>query len=422
MESFFRKKIYSTILLLWLAAIPSFAQSIDSTSTIQYKGLLDSLLRNNPELFRNVLEKLPSYEVQIIYTRIFRDAKNKPTFKSYTFQLDTNQYFNPASTVKLPTIALALEKANALKNKGVSVHSSIVGWGKTTCHKPIKAFPARRTLSEFVKRMLLVSDNDGYNRLYDFVGQAQLNRRMREMGYPQVRIIQKFMPCTPEGNRHTPAVTFYKPNRRIIYRQPAAKNKEILSVPMANTLKGKGYYSGRYFIKSPYSFKYSNNLNIQNLHDILKSLLFPKSVPAKKRFKLQPSDYDLVRKYLCKYPRESGFPAYHRKPYHDSYKKYLMYGQKQDIIPDSVRIFNIVGLSYGFQIDCAYIVNFEANTEFMVSAVINVNQNQIYNDGVYQYGLGFKFLKDLGNVLMQYEKVAPKKHAPDLSEWKKYAQ
>ena len=48
-------------------------------------------------------------------------------------------------------------------------------------------------------------------------------------------------------------------------------------------------------------------------------------------------------------------------------------------------IFNKVGWAYGFLSDVSYVVDFENKVEFLVAAVIHVNENQTYNDGVYEY-------------------------------------
>jgi hypothetical protein len=75
--------------------------------------LLDSLLHADPRLLP-VVRQAADYELQIIYTQINRDAQNQPHFVQHSYRLDARQYFNPASLVKLPTVALSLEKLNSL--------------------------------------------------------------------------------------------------------------------------------------------------------------------------------------------------------------------------------------------------------------------------------------------------------------------
>ena len=71
---------------------------------------------------------------------------------------------------------------------------------------------------------------------------------------------------------------------------------------------------------------------------------------------------------------------------------------------DSIRIFNKVGMAYGFLTDCAYIVDYKNQVEFVVSASVFVDRDGTLNDGKYAYKeIGLPFLGKLGRVLMQHE-------------------
>lgn len=89
-------------------------------------NLLEQLMRTKPEQFQSLLTQKDSLRLQIIYTKIDRDKKNRPTFTDYTFNLNNNTYFYPASTVKMPIAFLALEKLNSLKKYGVDMNSTMV--------------------------------------------------------------------------------------------------------------------------------------------------------------------------------------------------------------------------------------------------------------------------------------------------------
>ena len=68
------------------------------------------------------------------------------------------------------------------------------------------------------------------------------------------------------------------------------------------------------------------------------------------------------------------------------------------------KITNIVGLSYGFMIDCARIYDKKNNIEFMLSAVIYANEDGVLNDGKYDYyNVGMPFLAELGRQFYNYE-------------------
>jgi hypothetical protein len=95
-----------------------------------------------------------------------------------------------------------------------------------------------------------------------------------------------------------------------------------------------------------------------------------------------------------------------------------MFGDTKEPIPSSIRIFDKCGESYGYLIDNAYIVDFEKRIEFLLTAVIQVNQDQIYNDDKYEYDeIGFPFLANLGRMIYDYEIKRDRKYSPDLSRY-----
>lgn len=79
---------------------------------------------------------------------------------------------------------------------------------------------------------------------------------------------------------------------------------------------------------------------------------------------------------------------------------------------------NKIGNAYGYLIDNAYVVDFENGIEFMLSAVIHVNTDEIYNDSKYDYdSIGYPFMKNLGQLIYAYEQKRPRKNKPDLSKF-----
>ena len=87
--------------------------------------LLYNLMRQQPAHFKSIIDKRKNYEVQIIYTQINRDQNNKPSFKTFEYNVDTSRYFYPASTVKFPMALLALEKLNTLNNPAITKYTTI---------------------------------------------------------------------------------------------------------------------------------------------------------------------------------------------------------------------------------------------------------------------------------------------------------
>ena len=104
---------------------------------------------------------------------------------------------------------------------------------------------------------------------------------------------------------------------------------------------------------------------------------------------------------------------------YDSYCKFLMFGDSKKPMPSSIRIFNKVGDAYGFLLDNAYIVDFDKKIEFMLTAVIYCNSDEVFNDDKYDYEtVGYPFLANLGKTIYDYEVKRKRKVKPNLSKFK----
>jgi hypothetical protein len=352
--------------------------------------VLIQILKSNPELFGNILENAEKYKLQILYTQIDRDKNNNPRFTSYSYRLNKTDYFYPASTVKLPAAILALEKLNNLHITGLNKYTSLKidsafshQTGVNTDSTSENNLPS---IAHFIKKIFLVSDNDAYNRLYEFLGQQYLNETLQKKGFGDAKIIRRLETAmTPEENRVTNPFTFYNKDS-ILYQQPLTKSEIFYKVEMKNVQQGIGYIKGDSLINQPIDFSFSNYISIESLQRVLKAVFFPEALPEKQKFNLTEDDYHFLYKYMSMLPRESTYPAYHdTSEYQDNYVKYFMSGDSGKNIPGHIRIFSKSGQAYGYLIDNAYIVDFEKKIEFLLTAVIQVNENQIYNDDTYEY-------------------------------------
>ena len=376
-------------------------------------------------IVQQVIQNPEAYRLQIIYTQINRDKQNKPSFRHYYFHFDSTLYFNPASTVKLPLALLALEKLNTepytqagvTKTTPMQIDSSHAGqtreWTDSTSEN---YYPS---VAHFSKKMFLVSDNDAYNRLYEFVGQQTINRKLHEKGYPGARITHRFVRLTPDENRHTNAIRFLGSDGKLLYQQPPAYNTDAFDF-RRKILIGKGYLNSRdSLIREPFDFTTRNNLSLSDLQQILQSALFPESMPTNQRFQLNADDYAFLYQYLSQFPGETNYPKYDSTQYHDSYAKFFFNDSLHRALPPHVRVFNKVGWAYGFMTDASYMADFENKVEYMLAATIYVNRDGILNDNAYEYdSVAHPFLYQLGQLIYDYERKRKRRHKPDLSQFK----
>ena len=95
-----------------------------------------------------------------------------------------------------------------------------------------------------------------------------------------------------------------------------------------------------------------------------------------------------------------------------------MFGDSNTKIPDHIRIYNKVGMAYGFLTDNAYILDTKNNIEFFLTASVYSNDNQILNDDQYEYDeLTLPFLAELGKKVYNYELSRKRNIVPDLSRF-----
>ena len=384
---------------------------------------LAKLLRSNTNpVMQQVVQNPETYRLQVIYTQINRNAKNEPTFTNYYFNHDPQLYFNPASMVKLPLAILSLEKLNTLSNKGIDKYTTIQFDSSQPWQQPLykdSTAPGEKpNLAHFIKRAFLISENDPYNRMYQFVGQQQIIRGLHSKGYKTSRITRQFAGLTTEQNRHTPAVRFLKEDGTLLYSQPPAYNTDAFDFSQSIKL-GKAHMNRNdSLVQQPFDFTEHNNLPLHDMQQILQSVLFPQSVPAAQRFNLTDSDYLFLYQYLSQYPSETPYPKYDTTAFYDSYVKFF-FRDSTHRMPPHVRVFNKVGWSYGFLTDVSYVADFKNGIEYMLSATLYVNNDGILNDGKYEYDqIGYPFLYQLGQTIYQYEQQRKRAHKPDLSRFK----
>jgi hypothetical protein len=406
---------YFFLYIIFFSSLQSYCQPKSN------KELIAILKGANDSLINQVLDNKGNYRIQIIYTQIDRNKANKPSFKHYYFNVDANTYFNPASTVKLPLAFLSLEKLNDIHAKGVDAFTSMQF--DSAYPRQVKrlsdstAENGLPSIAQFIRKALLVSDNDAYNRMYQWIGQQTINNGLHNKGYKNTRITRQFMGFTEDENRHTNPIRFIDSNGLTIDSQPMLYNTDSFHFPSPIKI-GNGYLNSKdSLINEPIDFTKANNLPLEDLQQMLQSVMFPEATPLKQRFRLTEKDYQFLYRYLSQYPSETSYPLYDTAKFYDSYVKFFFRGKHE--MPKGVRVFNKVGWAYGFLTDASYVADFENKVEFMLAATIYVNSDGILNDNKYDYdSIGWPLMHKLGQAIYQHELKRPRKYQPNLDAFK----
>lgn len=344
--------------------------------------LAESLASENPKI-KNVMSNPEYFELQIIYTQILRDKNNKVIFKDFTYHLNANNYFYPASTVKFPFVLMALEKLNTMP--GTSMYNTF----------KIDGNPLTYKFTDEITKVFAVSDNDASNNLFELIGFDYLNQGMYDKGLAPFRISNRIQ-IPNSGNPLVRKVTITKEDGTQVSTEEKLNS---ISKPLEinGVTKGKGYYKDDVLINEPFDFSQKNYFPLATLHNTIKRIVFPEAFAASERFNLTKEQRDFVLFSMSNVPKNAGYDA---KEYYDGYCKFFMFGDSKENIPANIKIYNKVGDAYGTLIDCAYIVDTENKVEFMVSATLLVNKDGIFNDDAYDYdAIGFPFLAELGRQL-----------------------
>lgn len=373
-------------------------------------------------VLQEVLENVDKYQVQVIYTRIERNEHGNALFTDFTVNLDDTRYFYPASTVKLPVALLALEWLEEQTTEGLTAETTMLTDSVRPSQVPaLVDFTAKDSLpsiAHYIKKILLVSDNDAYNRLYELLGQDYINKKLKEKGLEHTIINHRLSySASTEENRFVNPIRFVDSTGKVILELPARKADMIYS-NVDNPAIGKAYYAGDSLINQPMDFTFKNKFALSDLHGVVERIIFPMSFVEFDRFKINENHRTLVLKYMSMLPTESDFPRYPESEYWDTYSKFFLNGNDKRKLPTNIRVFNKTGQAYGYLLDASYYVDFEKGIEFFVSGVIYANSNETLNDDHYEYEeVGFPFFAELGDYLYRLEAERKKTIPADLKKF-----
>ena len=410
MRSIMKKSLFYCTLLLLV---------ISNKLTAQWPAPFNSILSGiQDSVTKKVLANPKTYRYQLVYTKIDRDQNGIPHFTNYTLHADPENYFNPASMVKMPLAFLAMEKLYELNLPGVNKYTTMQFDSnyqrQVAMYADSSAENKKPSIAHFIKRAFLISENDPYNRLYQFVGQGPTNQKLISKGYTSTKITRQFMGYTEDQNRHTNGIQFIDEKGLPILKLDPQYNKDSLQFG-APILIGDAHWNSKdEVVNAPFDFTRHNNISLVDMQKMLQSVIFPASVPKQNRFNMTEADRLFLLQYLSQYPSETNYPKYDSAHFYDSYVKFF-FQDSTHAMPKHIRVFNKVGWAYGFLTDVSYVLDTKNNIDYMLSATVYVNSDGVVNDSKYdEESVGFPFLNKVGTAFYEYELKRPRKFQPKL--------
>jgi len=219
------------------------------------KNPLETVLTSENNKIKKVMNNLQNHEVQILFTEVHRNIDNSIEFEDYSFQVDDSTYFYPASSVKFPVAILALEKIH--EQKAYNRNSKFYVEGDSI----------ETTFAKEIEKIFAVSDNESFNRLFEYLGKDDINKRLKNKGL-NARLSHRLSTENSDELTTNPLI-FY------LNDSTSTTTKEIIStpiemLPLKSVLKGIGYIEADSLMNEPKDFSAKNYLPLTSLHNMMK--------------------------------------------------------------------------------------------------------------------------------------------------------
>ena len=347
------------------------------------------------DFLRSIIKDKDKYEIQIIYTEVTKNTIGQTEFMDFQFQLNDEQYFYPASTIKLPIAVMTLSKINELRAEGSAISpKSKIKLSLINNNQEIILKDSITSFQNLIADVFLVSDNSASNVLIDFLGYNYFNSSMSNSGFENTYLNHKFNP-----DPFVDSTWIISTLDNEIISSNTNQNTVLASSNISNVKKGEKRFIDGEIKNESLDFSSKNRSSLTDMHNIIKNLIYPEISISK--FNLNVEDYDFLRYWMSRFTYEDlGAKYIGDAKFFKSYNKFFIYGTDTILNNTDVRVYNKIGQAYGTSTDSAYIKNYKEDVEFFITATIYTNKNKIINDNIYEYGeTAIPFLSRLSKAL-----------------------
>ena len=342
---------------------------------------IELVLKSDPYL-KEIINDKEDYEIQVMLTKVNHD-NTKIDFQNYQYQHDENQYFYPASTIKLPIVVLTLKKINELRSKGsdITLKSKII-LNNVDNYSNFKLQDSITSFQNLIADIFLVSDNSASNILIDFIGYNYFNDEMQNAGFDRTYLNHKFNP-DPYVNStwqisdlDNNMISSINDNQKIIKADDKTNGLD----------KGERRYFNGEILDESLNFSEKNRFSITDMHNLIKYIFYPEIFDKANTFNLNVEDYDFIRYWMSRFTYEDiGEKFMGDENFFETYNKFFIHGDEQSVSNEQIRVYNKIGQAYGTSIDNGLIKNYQNNVEFILTSTIYTNKNKVINDNLYEY-------------------------------------
>lgn len=354
---------------------------------------LRALLEGRPE-FARFAASPERYRLQVLVGTVDETSSGEATVHQAGYRVDA-EYIYPASAIKTILSVASLSEA---RRRGGGMKTALGLCDASRCRAIRDRSNRGRgelTVGHAIRKIQLVSDNDAFGQLFDFVGQARLNESLWELGLSSVRLHHR-MGRRPDELGDPPAIGLVLDGER---------GREHRAIPLPPTPAarldvGRAHVDehGRSW-EAPMSFADKNYVSLRDLQRLNIGLVLPEARGAVDVGLADEDREELVRA-TTEHPNDSDNPRYPGPRFGVDAHKPLLVGVRRVMPEERVRHVGKAGRAYGFHLVNAYVEDRASGRGIFVTAAIYVNPNGVVNDNRYSYdGTTAPFMADLGERL-----------------------
>lgn len=355
-------------------------------------------LLSTDALLRELAADADGLRMQIVVGEIIRQGEN-PEVRFHPFRLDAD-YVYPASAIKTLGAFAALRVFDELEAEFPSLDldtplefATLETDLADSTGQPIVSEGARTTLRRELERTLVVSSNEGFNRLWDLAGHEGINQRAWDAGLSTVRMRHRLsrQGIPEEAHRLSPAVRAEIDGEWVEILEQRSSALLVPDNVHADVAIGEAHIAAITGdrIEGPLDFSAKNATSLLDLLSLVAWVSEPALVPHID-LGLSEADRMVLLEFMSRVPDEPE----RFKPFSPG----IVNGRTFE----TLRYVNKAGRAYGFHLDAAYVRDEATGAEFLLAASLHTNPNGVMNDSRYAYDeVSFPFLVALGAAVSE---------------------
>jgi hypothetical protein len=360
---------------------------------------LETLLRGDKEL-ATFLDDAERRRLQVLVAIPDEDTG----LRRLGFRVDA-EYFYPASAVKLCAAFGAVEKLDEIRSSRMSRTASLDTRMRFVDGEGRSRRVLTTTLRTELEKSLVLSDNEAHNRVFDFVGRAELAMRLSRAGLRSARIAQHLGREVDDGP--APVIDMVMPGRRSV---PIAQRTDFELPPApSQLLVGVSHVdaTGR-VVAGPMDFAAKNIISLRELQYLLIAIARPDLADRGKPLLPNNDDRKKLLEILGMLPSELGPKSRRPSQGVDALYKPMHLSIVNALPNERIRVHGKGGRALGFSVESVYAVNESTKRSLFITATIYANDNETLNDDRYEYEtVASPFMTRLGHVLARAYLSAP---------------